>query len=345
MEPYDNLAETVESVPFIVSTESIPDSKLSIDNSLSDSIDDIMTPPNLPLMTGTPATSETLKSSVLDFSDVSSLVFNGNLKQSVGDGVGGAGITLTPASGVYSRVVVWCHGLGDSAPRWAEQISLEWESMLPHTKFILPIAPTRPLSLNNGFIRSDLCAGCPEKAGWFDIFALEEYANEDIAGIEEAASRIHDIIEAEINKNIEPGRILVGGFSQGGALALSASLRSRHALAGCVALSTWLPLKKKFPGAMHANARKLRVLQIHGTEDKIVSHEWGLSSHNFLKQGLCLPEPEFMTIEGLGHHSHPDGIKRMKDFMCRVLDNVCRERIIPQVDNQKQKGGANSDVE
>ena len=64
-----------------------------------------------------------------------------------------------------------------------------------------------------------------------------------------------------------------------------------------------------------------------------------------MKQGLCLPEPEFMTIEGLGHHSHPDGIKRMKDFMCRVLDNVCRERIIPQVDNQKQKGGANSDVE
>ena len=341
MEPYDNSEETVESV----STELISDEPSSMENPVPVPTDNNIMSSSILL--NTVSSTEPLKTKVLDFSEVTPLVLNGNLKHSTGDGIGGAGIILTPTSGIYSRVIVWCHGLGDSAPRWAEQISLEWESMLPHTKFILPIAPTRPLSLNNGYIRSDLCAGCPEKSGWFDLFALEEYANEDVAGIEEAVGRIHNIIEAEIEKNIEPGRILVGGFSQGGALALSASLRSRHSLAGCVALSTWLPLRKKFPGAMHANARKLPILQIHGTDDKIVSHEWGLSSHEFLKQGLCLPEPEFMSIEGLGHHSHPDGIKRMKEFMCTHLDNVCRERMIPNADkrNQKNQGGANSDVE
>ena len=84
------------------------------------------------------------------------------------------------------------------------------EFTIPKTKYILPTAPSRPISLNRGM-------GMP---GWSDIFGLDESTEEDKSGFEESRARIDKIIESELGNGIPSRRIVVAGFSQGGALAL-----------------------------------------------------------------------------------------------------------------------------
>uniref|UniRef100_A0A8D2QJI3 palmitoyl-protein hydrolase n=1 Tax=Zonotrichia albicollis TaxID=44394 RepID=A0A8D2QJI3_ZONAL len=82
---------------------------------------------------------------------------------------------------------------------------------------------------------------------WFDLMGLTPDAPEDEAGIKKAAENIKAIIEHEMKNGIPPNRIILGGFSQGGALSLYTALTCQHQLAGIVALSCWLPLHKAFP--------------------------------------------------------------------------------------------------
>ncbi|CAN0546768.1 unnamed protein product [Ectocarpus sp. 12 AP-2014] len=83
-----------------------------------------------------------------------------------GDTLGGSGITLVPKDGAYTNVVVWLHGLGDTAAGWASMMP---QLKLSSTKFILPTADTRPITLNGGY----------EMPGWSDIFGLQEDSPED----------------------------------------------------------------------------------------------------------------------------------------------------------------------
>ena len=162
---------------------------------------------------------------------------------------GGRGITLTPPSGSYSNVVLWFHGLGDTADGWADMMpSLSLED----TKFILPTAPSIPISINGGM----------EMNGWSDINGLDIGSLEDREGFDKSASRMNKIIQAEIGNGILPIKIAVGGFSQGGALALHLSLRAPQSFAGCVALSTWLPLRDDYPGALSPAARAIPIFQV-----------------------------------------------------------------------------------
>ena len=162
---------------------------------------------------------------------------------------GGKGITLTPRSGIYSKVVLWFHGLGDSADGWANMMP---EFELENTKFILPTASSIPISINGGM----------EMNGWSDIHGLSMDAIEDRKGFDLAADRINVIIQSEIDKGIPASKIAIGGFSQGGALALHVSLRSPNTFAGCVALSTWLPLRDDYPDKLSSAAKSLPILQV-----------------------------------------------------------------------------------
>jgi len=171
------------------------------------------------------------------------------LTASRGDGLGGKCIVLMPKSGTYQKVVLWFHGLGDTADGWA---GLMPQLEIENAKFILPTAPERPISINGGYAMP----------GWSDIFGLDMEAAEDKKGFDESAARVNSLIQAEIDKGVAPSKILVGGFSQGGALALHVSLRSPLALAGCVALSTWLPMRADFPAALSSPAKTLPVLQV-----------------------------------------------------------------------------------
>lgn len=99
-------------------------------------------------------------------------------------------------------------------------------------------------------------------AGWSDIYGLSEKDKEDRAGFDESAARVNAIIQREIDGGIKPARIIVAGFSQGGAVAFHTALRSTHALGGCVALSTWVPLRADYPAALSEAAKGLKILQV-----------------------------------------------------------------------------------
>jgi predicted esterase len=231
------------------------------------------------------------------------------MKPTRNDGYGGQGVTYLPASGSYSNVVVWMHGLGDTADGWASMMpSLNFQN----TKFILPTATRLPISLNMGM----------SMPAWSDIYGLEDDDPEDAEGFTRSASRINAIIQGEIDKGIDPKKIIVGGFSQGGALALHVTLRSAHSLGGCVALSTWLALRANYPANLSPAATALPILQVHGDEDSVVGYEWGKASHNLLKEMISNPSPVFTTIPDMGHSSDPEEIREVKKFMQNIFGDA-----------------------
>jgi len=201
------------------------------------------------------------------------------------------------------------HGLGDTCDGWAQGMP---ELGIPNTKFILPTASSRPISINGGH----------RMPGWSDIHGLDSEAPEDSAGFAESADRINKIINQEITDHqIDPKRIVVAGFSQGGALALHVSLRFPEALGGCVALSTWLPLREDYPAAFSASQAALSILQVHGDSDHVVAHRWGAKSHEFLKTLITGPvKPEFRTVSGMGHSSDPQEMEWVSDFIKNIFE-------------------------
>lgn len=199
------------------------------------------------------------------------------------------------------------------------------EFTVPKTKYVLPTAPNRPISLNRGM----------KMPGWSDIRGLDARTPEDKVGFEESRARIERIIAEELSAGIAPNKIVVAGFSQGGALALHTviscthcdhpfidivvkALRSDVALGGCVALSTWLPFRDEYPAIKTAASDNVRIFQAHGTADNVVHFQWGKSSHEFLKT-MCTKPPQFMPIEGMGHSSHPSEIAAVDQFLMSVL--------------------------
>ncbi|KAK4535968.1 hypothetical protein CDCA_CDCA06G1993 [Cyanidium caldarium] len=208
-----------------------------------------------------------------------------------GDGYGGEGRVIEPGRGIKATsVLIWLHGLGDTAEGWAPVMP---ELRLPSTRFILPTAETRSVTLNFGI----------EMPAWSDIFSLDERVREDEQGILESVARVSRIVEGEITqKGLAPERVFLGGFSQGGAIALQAYLRSEHPLGGFLGLSTWLAMRNKVFAAIPGSRRSGRIALWHGDRDSIVNHAVGMRSAEQLRQSLPATfEVSFHTVKGLDH--------------------------------------------
>jgi len=221
------------------------------------------------------------------------------------DGFGDPGISYTPSD--YTKVILFFHGLGDTAEGWADTVS---KLGFSRTKLIFPTAPLRPISLNYGH----------EMTGWSDIYGLDQTSPEDKDGFEQSAARIHKIIKSEVEKGISPSKIVVGGFSQGGALAFHVGLRSPYPLGGCVAFSTWVPLSHEYPSALAPSATTLPIFQCHGTSDSVVRFEWGIASHNLIKTLIINPPPVFKVLN-MGHSSHPQEMLAAQTFINEIFED------------------------
>jgi phospholipase/carboxylesterase len=127
--------------------------------------------------------------------------------------------------------VLWLHGLGadghDFEPIVPELVRPHW----PALRFVFPHAPVRPITINNGV---------PMRA-WYDIAGFDFAHRADPAGLAESVAQAEALIAREGERGIVPGRVLLAGFSQGGAVALSLALGRELPLAGLIALSTYLP--------------------------------------------------------------------------------------------------------
>jgi len=170
----------------------------------------------------------------------------------------------------HKSTLIFLHGLGDTGQGW----SMSFEQLkLQNIKCICPTAPIQPVTLNAGF----------RMPSWFDIASLSPDADEDAEGIKKASDALKELIASE-EKLVSSENIYVGGFSQGGAVALYTAFTIDKPLAGVIGLSTWMPLHKQFdPQAVKMN-RDIPVFQAHGTLDPLVPKLWGDITGELLKK-------------------------------------------------------------
>lgn len=168
--------------------------------------------------------------------------------------------------------VILLHGLGADGH--------DFESIVPElrlppslaTRFVFPHAPVRAVTLNGGY----------RMRAWYDIYGLERGAHEDEGGIRESAATAHRLIRREVERGIAPDRIVLAGFSQGGAVALFAGLRHPQRLAGILALSTYLPLAATLQAEAHPANAAVSIFMAHGTVDPVVALGLGEQSKDAL---------------------------------------------------------------
>ncbi|XP_054721574.1 acyl-protein thioesterase 2-like [Uloborus diversus] len=207
------------------------------------------------------------------------------------------------AASKQTASVIFLHGLGDTGHGWAAALQMH---RLPHVKYICPTAPSIPVTLNAGY----------RMPSWFDLKTLDADGEEDEEGIKKAANAVIQMIAEEEEKGIPSDRIILGGFSQGGALAIYSALSYPKPLAGVVALSCWLPLFRQFPSAVVGN-KEVPVLQCHGELDSVVPYKWGKMTHELLK--TFMPNVELKTYKSLLHTSCEEEMKDMTTFLEKVI--------------------------
>lgn len=177
-------------------------------------------------------------------------------RQSVsGDGYGGTGFTVMPVlRNEEPATAILIHGLGGTGEELGfVSLALSFFS-LNYVKFILPTAPTRPVTY----------LGNKELPSWYDIFIIRDFgASVNRTELLESVARVDRIIEGEIKAGVPQNRIFVLGFSQGGGVALTTFLRSSFNLAGCIGVATWLPLAVDYPELLSPTASNKQILLLH----------------------------------------------------------------------------------
>jgi len=185
-------------------------------------------------------------------------------------------IELHPDGNAVATVIM-LHGLGADGTDFlplADELDL---SAIGPVRWLLPRAPVRPVTLNNGY----------RMRAWYDILGTElERAQgtprEDTAGLREGFAQIHALLDREVARGVASERIVLAGFSQGCALTLGAGLRYSRRLAGLAGLSGYLPLAASTAVERHAANLEVPIFLGHGTRDAVVPHARGAGSRDAL---------------------------------------------------------------
>lgn len=163
--------------------------------------------------------------------------------------------------------VIWMHGLGADGQDFVPIVDV---LVLPAAaiRFVFPHARMRPVTVNGGYVMR----------AWYDIVTADLVRREDETGLRESSRQIEQLIEREKKRGSPADRIVLAGFSQGGAIALFAGLRFGERLGGIMALSTYAPLKDKLIVERSTANLDVPILMAHGTQDPVVSIERASSS-------------------------------------------------------------------
>lgn len=186
--------------------------------------------------------------------------------------------------------VIWLHGLGADGHDFEPIVDELHFSQKAHTRFVFPHAPVRPVTINNGMAMR----------AWYDIRRMQIDAEEDAEGIRDSAREIERLIGAEKARVGSAHRILLAGFSQGGAIALHTGLRHGERLAGIMALSTYLPLRDTLAAERAPANQDVPIFMAHGSHDNVVPVATGRASHALLgKLGYAVAWHEYAMDHGL----------------------------------------------
>lgn len=185
--------------------------------------------------------------------------------------------------------VILLHGLGANGQDFVPFIKeLHLPAALP-LRFVFPNAPTRPVTVNNGYIMP----------AWYDILSLNINQRADLTGVGESVGEINRVIEHEIKRGIPADKIVLAGFSQGGVIALTTALRSNLKFAGVLALSTYLPGAQDLVAGTDGVNKQTPIFMAHGTQDPIVPFMVGQEGYDVLKaDGFNVS----WHVYSVGHH-------------------------------------------
>lgn len=214
-----------------------------------------------------------------------------------------APLELVTGSQAVQASVIWLHGLGADGHDFAPVVqALD----LRGVRFILPHAPARPVTINGGYVMP----------AWYDIRGTGLDVDEDAAGLAQSSRLVDDLIARELARGVAPARIVLAGFSQGGALALYAGLAPGRVLGGIVVLSAYLPLMAGFNEWCAAGATTIPIFMAHGVQDRVVPLQ--LAERSRHKLVACGFDVEWQVYP-MAHSVCEEEIDAIRGWLMRVL--------------------------
>ena len=177
-----------------------------------------------------------------------------------------------------TATVIWMHGLGadgyDFVPLVKELDINQLPGLEKGVRFIFPHAPMRPVTINNGMVMR----------AWYDIKMVDLVKQEDEAGLRVSQVECEKLIANEVARGIPAQRIVLAGFSQGGAITLQTGLRHQERLAGLMVLSSYLPIAATVAAEVSAANKEVPIFMAHGTHDPMIALARATASRDQLKQ-------------------------------------------------------------
>lgn len=202
--------------------------------------------------------------------------------------------------------VIWLHGLGADGNDFVPVVD---ELGLPPqlaVRFIFPHAPMQPVTINSGFIMR----------AWYDVLNQDMSFREDEAGVRRSQQEIEKLITKEKDRGIGASRIVLAGFSQGGAIALQTGLRHSERLAGIMALSCYLPLAASLAAEADAANHAVPIFMAHGTADPLIPLPLAsLSREHLEQQGYHVEWHQYL----MPHSVCQEEIQDIGQWLVRVL--------------------------
>lgn len=181
-------------------------------------------------------------------------------------------VEVSPSNGKVNATIICLHGLGANGHDFVPLVEQFNFAEKCGIRFIFPHAPDLPVTINQGMVMP----------AWYDI--MPGFIREDEKGVRASEQEIVKLIEKEIARGIPSEKIIVAGFSQGGAMALHVGLRYPQRLGGIIGLSTYLPLADSVAEEHHALNRDIPIFMAHGELDDIVLLPWAEQSVERLKK-------------------------------------------------------------
>lgn len=206
-----------------------------------------------------------------------------------------------------THAVIWLHGLGADGHDFEPVVEAFDPDALPPTRFVFPHAPMRPVTINGGYVMR----------AWYDLLSVDfSKRREDPAGVLESAAQVAALIARENARGIADERIVIAGFSQGGAIALHTALRHPRRLAGVLALSTYLPLADTLSAEASSANRDVPIFMAHGRDDGVIPCDFAKRS---FEQLAAAGYPVSWQVYFVEHGLVMEEIRDIEDWLGQVL--------------------------
>jgi len=207
----------------------------------------------------------------------------------------------------HTHTIIWMHGLGDNAGGWFDTIC-SFQKKFKTLKVICPTAPVQPVTLNMGM----------PMTSWHDLVALDKMESKgQFAGIDGTGKAIMGIIANEEKSGIKSENIIVGGFSQGGAMALYCGLHYPNKLCALVVCSGYLPMMREQIQKTVVK-HKVPLLMCHGDADPVVQTKFGQATHMQMK-AWGFPTGDLKLYKNMGHSACPQELADIGVFLGRIV--------------------------